>query len=381
MKNDLVSGQSGASNVVIHYALQLLAISVLLVWCFLILEPFITPLIWAAVLATTLYPAHAGLMKRLGNRNALSATIITVIMLMTIIGPASWLVVSTVDEVKQIAASYRAGELHVPPPPETVKTWPIIGPKTFEYWSEASTNLTSFITHHREEAKSVLVSFFDLLKNTGKGIAIFAVSIIISGFLLGYAKPAAEFMRNFLIRIGGSMGEKMIDSASVTIRNVAKGVLGVAVIQSILAGIGFVMADIPLAGLWILVCLILAIVQIGILPVSIGIIVYIWSHADTTTALILTIWMVFVGVIDNILKPILMGKGAAAPMLVVFLGAIGGFMVSGFIGLFTGAIVLTLGYNLLTGWVSSEVKPPQSMTDGSQKEPFETKPVEPVELV
>ena len=127
-----------------------------------------------------------------------------------------------------------------------------------------------------------------------------------------------------------------------------------AVIQSILAGIGFVLAGIPFAGLWILVCLILSIVQVGILPVSVGVIIYIWSAADTLTATIFTIWMVLVGISDNILKPILLGKGAPAPMLVVFLGAIGGFIATGFIGLFTGAIVLTLGYKLITGWLSPQ---------------------------
>lgn len=145
----------------------------------------------------------------------------------------------------------------------------------------------------------------------------------------------------------------MVESAELTVRNVAKGVLGVAIIQSLLAGIGFVLAGIPLAGLWILVCLVLSIVQIGILPVSVGVIIYIWGAADTGTATIFTIWMVLVGVSDNILKPILLGKGAPAPMLVVFLGAIGGFMVSGFIGLFTGAIILTLGYKLMISWLES----------------------------
>jgi predicted PurR-regulated permease PerM len=351
MKSDQVNQDRISFNPVVHYALQLTAIAVMLAWCFLILAPFITPLIWAAVLATTLYPLHEMLTRRLGGKNALSAVIITAGMLMTIIGPASWLVVSTVDEMKGLAEAYRAGELQIPPPDESVKSWPVIGAVTYGYWFEASTNLTAFIGKHSEQAKLLLLKIFGLLKNTGAGILIFAVSIVISGFLLGYAKPAGDFVKQLLIRIGGTVGEQMIESASVTIRNVAKGVLGVAVIQSILVGIGLVVAGIPLAGLWILVCLILAIIQVGIMPVSVGVIIYIWSHADTTTAVLLTIWMALVGVVDNILKPWLMGKGAPAPMLVVFLGAIGGFMVSGFIGLFTGAIVLTLGYNLMISWV------------------------------
>jgi len=342
-----------SNNPVVHYALQLLALSLLLTWCFMILQPFITPLVWASVLAIALYPAHCLLRKKLKNRNGLSAAIITILMLLLIIGPAVWLLFATVDEFKELGHAYKTGQLHIPPPTEQVKAWPLIGSKVYSYWSEASTNLTDFILKHQDEVKSVLLQLFDLLKSTGTGILVFTLSIIISGFLLAYAQSAGDFMNKFLIRMVGPMGQSMSESTALTVRNVAKGVLGVALIQSILAGIGLVWAGVPFAGLWILVCLILAIVQVGILPVSIGVIIYIWGQPDTTTAILLTIWMGFVGIVDNILKPILLGKGAPAPMLVVFLGAIGGFMVSGFIGLFTGAIILTLGYKLAMGWISS----------------------------
>jgi predicted PurR-regulated permease PerM len=358
MKNDLNTKGTLPYNPVIHYALQLIAVGLLLVWCFLILQPFIVPLIWAAVLATTTYPMHEALRSRLGNRNTLSATIITILMLLIIIGPATWLLLSTVGEMKMLGAAYRAGNLQIPPPDESVKTWPVIGGAAYANWAEASSDITTFISHHSEETKAILLKLLGLLRNTGTGVLIFAVSIIISGFLLGFAKPAGEFIRQLLIRIAGSTGDSMVEAATKTIRNVAKGVLGVALFQSILAGIGFVVAGIPFAGVWILVCLVLAIVQIGILPVSIGTIIWAWANATTTTAIVFTIWMILVGVSDNILKPIMMGKGAPAPILVVFLGAIGGFMVSGFIGLFTGAIVLTFGYNLMIAWVRNSPEPP-----------------------
>jgi len=351
--NESSRRQRLSNNPVVHYALQLLALSLLLVWCFMILQPFITPLVWASVLAIALYPTHSLLRKKLKNRNGLSAAIITILMLLLIIGPAVWLLFATVDEFKELGHAYKTGELHIPPPTEKVKEWPLVGSKVYSYWSEASTNLTDFIMKHQDEVKSVLLQLFDLLKSTGTGILVFTLSIIISGFLLAYAQSAGYFMNKFLIRMVGPMGEGISESTALTVRNVAKGVLGVALIQSILAGIGLVWAGVPFAGLWILICLILAIVQVGILPVTIGVIVYIWGQPDTTTAIFLTVWLGFVGIVDNILKPILLGKGAPAPMLVVFLGSIGGFMVSGFIGLFTGAIILTLGYKLAMVWISS----------------------------
>jgi len=352
MSTPNLTPESTSRNPVVHYAIQLLALALLLIWCFRIVEPFISPFVWGGVLAITLYPIHVRLTKKLKGRNAWSATLITILMLLLIIGPAVWLLFATVEEVKVLGNSYRSGELHIPPPAEKVKTWPVIGSTVYDNWSKASKDITAMITQYKDEVKTVLLTFLGLLRSTAMGILIFTLSIIISGVLLAYAKSASKFAHSLFIQLAGKAGESMVDSAEVTVRNVAKGVLGVAVIQSILAGIGFVLAGIPLAGLWILVCLILAIVQIGLMPVSVGVIIYIWGSADTLTATLLTVWMIFVGVIDNILKPIMLGKGAPAPMVIVFVGAIGGFMAMGFIGLFIGAIILTLGYNLMTGWLA-----------------------------
>jgi predicted PurR-regulated permease PerM len=355
-------------NPVIHNSVQLLALAVLLVWCFRIVEPFITPLVWGSVMAIALHPLHRVLTRRLKNRRTLSATLITLLMIALVVGPAVWLLLATVQEFRMLGEAYRAGELQIPPPSVTVKSWPLVGNALFDYWSQAHSDLSELLTQHKEQVKAVLLGLFDLLKSTGKGILLFAVSIIISGVLLAYAKPAGDFMKSFLNRIAGTAGESMAESAELTVRNVAKGVLGVAIIQSILAGIGFVLAGVPFAGLWILVCLVLAIVQIGLLPVTIGVIIYIWGQDSTLTATLLTIWMLFVGIVDNIIKPIMMGKGAPAPMLVVFIGALGGFMVSGFIGLFTGAIVLTLGYRLIMAWLDPRDSPPQNAVSVSNPE-------------
>lgn len=194
-------------NPVIHYSIQLLAMAIMLVWCFRILEPFITPLVWGSVLAITLYPLHKVLTRSLGNRNGLSATLITILMVLIILGPAVWLLFATVDEFKELAEAYRAGDLHIPKPNESVKAWPIIGNTVYGYWTEASKNLTTMVTSHTDEVKSVLVRLFDLLKNTTAGLVMFFLSIIISGFLLGYAKPAGDFARSLLVRLAGKAGE------------------------------------------------------------------------------------------------------------------------------------------------------------------------------
>lgn len=340
-------------NAVIHYTLQLLALGLLLMACYFILAPFITIMVWASVLAITLYPLQKIIANKLRGRNGWAASIITVLMLAILIAPAVWLLLSTVKEVRELAELYRAGQFNIPPPPDNVKGWPVIGNQVFNIWSAANSNLTALVIEHTEQVKVVSLKFLDLMASTGKGILLFTIAVVASGVLLAYAKSSGEFAKSLLVKLLGNMGAEMTGLAEVTVRNVAKGILGVAFIQSMMAGIGFVLAGIPLAGIWIVVCLVLAIVQIGILPVSIGVIIYIWGHGSTLTAVVLTVWMLIVGISDNILKPIMLGKGAPVPMLVVFLGAIGGFMSTGFIGLFTGAIILSIGYKLLHTWLNT----------------------------
>ena len=340
-------------NPIIHTTLQLLALGLLLMACYFILAPFITLMVWASVLAITLFPLQKIIANKLRGRKGWAATIITVLMLVILIAPAVWLLLSTVKEVRELAQLYRVGQFNIPPPPDNVKGWPLIGTKVFDLWSAANSNLTALVVEHTDQVKIISLKFLDLLASTGKGILLFTLAVVASGVLLAYAKPSGEFAKSFFVKLLGNMGAEMTGLAEVTDRNVAKGILGVAFIQSMLAGVGFVLAGIPLAGLWIVVCLVLAIVQLGLLPVSIGVIIYIWGHGSTLTAVLLTVWMIFVGIIDNVLKPIMLGKGAPVPMLVVFLGSIGGFMSTGFIGLFTGAIILSVGYKLLQAWLNS----------------------------
>ena len=228
--NSNLDGKPG--NLVIHYSLQLLALALLMAWCFRIVEPFITPLVWGSVLAITLYPLHTMLTRKLKGRNAWSTVIITALMVLLIIGPAVWLLLATVDEFRDVGEAYRSGELHIPPPSEQVKDWPVIGSTVYDNWSKASKDLTALITENREAVKSVLLKLFDLLKNTAAGVLIFALSIVISGALLAYAKSAGSFAQALFTQLAGKEGESMVESAELTVRNVAKGVLGVAVIQS-----------------------------------------------------------------------------------------------------------------------------------------------------
>ena len=336
---------------IVHLTLQLLALGFLLIFCYNIISPFINPILWAGIFAIALYPLHQRLKKFLNGRAALASTIITIIVLAIFIVPGVMFTIRTASEAKGVLADYRSGKVNIQPPGENVKTWPVVGNQVYNAWSQASTDLNSYIRNNPEQVKAVSAKGVDLIKSTGKGLLLLTVAIIISGVLLCYSTQVGNFTRSFTNHLLGSSKVDMAAMATITVRNVVKGILGVAVIQSFLAGAGMVVGGVPYAGIWALLCLILAIVQIGTLPVAIGVIIYIWSNGTTTTAIILTIWMLLVGLLDNVLKPLVMGKGAPVPMLVIFLGAVGGFIFSGFIGMFTGAVILSLGYKLFDMWL------------------------------
>ena len=339
------------SRQIIHLAIQMLALAFLFIWCFQILAPFFTPIIWAAILAVSLFPLHQKLKKLFRGRSVLAAILMTALFLIFFISIISWLGFRTGTEIKNEISNFQEGKLKIPPPSEKVKDWPLVGSKVFQVWTQLSRGVENFLQQYPEQIKSAGNYVLGLLTSSGKAILFFLLSIIISGVFLCYAAESAEYARKFFSRLMNSSQFDISAIAAVTIRNVVRGILGVSLIQSLCAGLGFFIAGIPYAGIWTLLCLILAIIQIGIMPITLGVLIYIWTTGNVTTAILLTIWMIPVGLLDNILKPIMMGKGAPVPMLIIFLGSLGGFIFSGFVGLFTGAVILSLGYRLFDVWL------------------------------
>ncbi len=212
------------------------------------------------------------------------------------------------------------------------------------------------VKSYSTQLKSVGSWLLNALMGTGLAFIQFILSIIISGIFLAFSEEGGNVLKKLFGRIVDDRGDEYANVTELTVRNVSKSVIGVALIQSFLAGIVFLLAGIPYAGLWALICLILCIIQLGPGLVIIPAIIYLFTVSDTWVAVIWTIVFLGVMVSDNILKPWLMGKGSPVPTLVVFLGSLGGFIVSGFMGLFLGAIVLALGYKLFLAWIDEPGK-------------------------
>ncbi len=340
----------------IEIFLRLALLILILYWCFQILSPFIQPVLWGIIIAVAVYPLQMMLQKRLGNKQTLTAVLLTLFMLAVLIIPVSMFVSSLTDSATFFKEQIDNGTLTIYGPKESVKDWPVIGKKLYDILTLLTENTEVFVQQYQSEITNVSRNVLNAIVGTGLGILQVLLSIIIAGVLLatGGTEQAAHTILNKFI---DDRGEEFVKLITATIRNVVKGVLGVAVIQSILAGFGLYLSHIPHAGIWILACLILSIVQVGPALVLIPSAIYLFMQGDTMTA---TLWSIYFAVVltsDNILKPILLGKGAPVPMLVIFLGVIGGFMMSGFIGLFTGAIVLSIGYKLLTAWINNPGEP------------------------
>jgi predicted PurR-regulated permease PerM len=342
---------SSPVNTAINIAIQLGALALLLAWCFQIIKPFISPVIWGIIIAITLYPLFQALNRRLNDRRKLTAIIITLSALLLIILPSIHLGVSSVDSIKALNEKLEANELKIPPPPQGIGDWPVIGESVANIWQKASINLEATLMKFEPQVKAFGKWLLKTVFGTVVGLLMFAISLIIAGILMASANRGGQMANNLFLRLAGERGAEFADISSKTVRSVVKGIIGVSIIQSLLAGIGFAVAGIPAAALWALLCLFLAIIQIGIGPVVILVIIYAFSNMSTAAAVILTIWLVLVGIADGPMKAVLMGRGAPVPTLIIFLGAIGGFISAGFLGLFIGAVILSVGYKLLEAWM------------------------------
>lgn len=337
----------------IDLTIKLLLILLLLVWCAIIILPFVVPVLWGVILAITLFPSYTKLLGILKGKKGLAATVITMIILLLLIVPFVWLVSSVVGSAKEFVASLRDGSLMIPPPKPEVAGWPIIGDPIYNTWQMLATNMESAISQHREQILNLGDKFLGTIKSVTSNFLMMILSVIISGIMLVNSDKSEKSTNNFAARLSGGSGQEFTSLLVLTVRNVAKGILGVAFIQFATIGACLIFADVPLAGLWAIVVFLFAMVQLPVGLIAIPIIIYLYSANDPLPA---TIWSVLILVFafsDAVLKPLLMGKGAPVPMLVIFLGAIGGMIMSGFIGLFTGAIVLSLGYKLALTWMRS----------------------------
>ena len=338
------------SAIAVDIALKIGLLSILILWCFNILKPFITIILWGIIIAVTIFPIFTKLTGLLGKRYKLSAVLLTLLLIVIILLPSAMLTGSLVDGVHLMVSKVESGVV-IPAPPEGVGGWPIIGRSVENTWRQASQNLEKTLQTFEPQIKSLSAWLLGTVVNSGLVLLMLLASIIVAGIMLPNSERGGKRFQDLFSRLAGERGNEFASITVVTLRNVARGILGVALLQAVASGIGCAVAGVPAAGLWALLCFFLAIIQIGIFPVTIPIIIYMFYHADTMTAVILAIWLGAFTIGDNFLKPVLLGKGAPVPMLIIFLGAIGGLISMGFLGMFIGAVVLSVSYKIFESWL------------------------------
>lgn len=327
-------------------ALRIGFVGLLVVLSYLILKPFLFVIMWGIIIAVGIYPLFKKFAALLGNRKKLASTLITFFALALLIVPSYFLMESAIGGIKTLAAELESGIFKIPPPSENVAGWPIIGKPVYEAWKLASVNIEGATKAFEPQIKEFGSKILSGILGLGSTILLTLVSIIIAGALMAKADSAELVARKAFKILIGKRGEGFTELAGATIRSVVQGVLGVAFIQSVLSGIVMLIFNIPLAGLWALIVLFLAIIQLPPLLILLPVAVYGFSILDTTSAIIFLVLCVIISLSDALLKPIFLGRGVDVPTLVILLGAIGGMMLAGVIGLFVGAVVLAIAYKV-----------------------------------
>ena len=326
------------------------------VLCYQIFSPFLALMVWALILAVTLYPAHQKLARKLGGKQGLAATLLVLIGLVLIGVPATVLMFELGDSVHSFVGSLRDHTLQIPAPAPSVAEWPIVGKKLFGFWSQAHADLPSVIQSLQPKLGELARSALAFVASTGVAMLLFLAAFIIAGIIMAFGESGARSTRAIFDRIVGTgRGEEFATLSTATIRAVALGVLGVAFIQAIVVGLFLIIAGVPFAGVLALIVLVLGIAQIPALLVTLPVIVYIWISGEYSTGAAVThsVLLFVAGMLDNVLKPLLLGRGVDAPMVVVLLGALGGLATHGLLGMFVGATLLALGYQIFMWWVAT----------------------------
>lgn len=345
----------------IQLAVRLALLALLIYWSFVVVRPFVPILAWSVVLAVALFPVFGWLSRILGNRPKLAATILTLINLAIVIGPATWLGLGALEGLRSFAAQLGAGTLAVPSPPAGVKDWPIVGEQIFGLWDQASKNLRALLSEVAPQLKPLAGTMLGLAGDAGVGTFKFLVAVALTGFLFPAGPRLVAATRSFLSRVVAERSQDFLALAGATIRSVAQGVIGIAVAQGLVIGIILKFADVPRAGLLAFAVMMLGILQIGSAIIVIPVIIWLWATKTAGFALLITLCILPASLADNVLKPIVMGRGLTTPALVIFLGVIGGTLAHGIVGLFIGPIILAVAWELLTAWVrDDEARTPTS---------------------
>jgi len=334
---------------VLALAVRVTLLALLAYWCFRILQPFVVVVVWGVILAVAFDPLISRTARAIGGKRKLAAALLVLLGLLALVVPAVALSGSLTDEIHALTSVVESGSMEIPPPPAKVADWPLVGDRVFATWSLASQDVDAVLQRYGPQIKALAARMVGLLRGVVGAVVMTVFAVVVGVYLQVRREWAVQTALRTGRFLGGERGMEAVKMVGGAISTGAKGVIGVAVVQAILAAIGLFLAGVPLAGLWSLLVLILAVAQLPPLLVLAPAMLYVISSGDSTLGIVaFVVWSLLVSISDAALKPLFMGRGTELPVPVILVGAIGGLMLHGLIGLFVGAVVFSTGYRLLT---------------------------------
>ena len=337
----------------------LVLVSLLALAVFLILSPFLGAIVWAIVLAVAVRPAYVTLREAFGGRPRLAATVITLALAAALIGPLAVLVASLGDNVRDVTTIAQdlteAGTL--PGPPDWILQIPVAGHYVHASWARAAADSAGLLAWLRPRIEPAAAWILGHGARLSLALLEFLLAVIIAGVLCVHGEGAAKVASRVALRLGGPGAPALLETAASTVRGVAAGVIGTAIIQALLSAIGFWLVGIPGVPLLSMLCFVVALAQIGTGVVWIPAAIWLGYKGARAALVFMIVWNIAVNVSDNVIKPLLIGRGSKLPLAVIFLGVLGGLLTWGFLGMFLGATLLAVAYELFHLWVDDQPTP------------------------
>ncbi len=334
--------------------LQLLALGVLIASSLWILRPFLVASAWATTIVVSTWPLLLAVQRWLGGRRSLAVAAMTAALLLILMVPLYFAIITIVDNAEQVAGWSRAlARLAAQPPPAWVAGLPVVGAKLAARWQQlAAAGPEGLAVQLSPHAQTLVVWFVGQVGSIGLLLVQFLLTVIISAILYANAETAAHGADRFARRLAGPQGENALHLAAQAVRAVALGVVVTAILQSAAGAIGLVIAGVPFVAILTALIFILAVAQVGAAPVLIPAVIWVYARSGAAWGTVFLVWAIFCVTFDNFLRPLLIKRGADLPLLLIFAGVIGGLVAFGVIGLFIGPVVLAVAYTLLVDWVS-----------------------------
>jgi len=334
--------------------LAIVALAALIGGSLWVLSPFIPALIWAVTIVVTTWPLMTRVEKMLWGRRGLAVTVMTLALLLLFFVPLTLAIMTVLNNVDTISGWIKlASNLKGNEPPSWRVSLPVVGPRAASFWAD-------LVQHGADPLLGKVMPYVGtvagrVLKEAGLigSIGIqFLLSVLLCAVLYAYGEAGARAVLRFARRLAGEQGVRMTRLAAASVRGVALGVVVTAVVQSVLAGLGLALVGVPAVPLLTALMFLLALAQIGVIPVLLPAVIWLYWSGQIGWAIGLLIWTVVVSTMDNFMRPWLIKKGADLPFLLIFVGVVGGLIAFGLIGIFVGPVVLAVTYTLFDAWTS-----------------------------